>query len=718
MARDTRAGAGAIYAMHARWLDDILGSGDSLFTPGTPIWTEANLDELVRTFIDRPDTDSGVRYLDKLQHQVGGASPGAIQLMAELHAVHFLIIWTGAISVAKKKSIMDAILAWMSQPAQIPDDVMEAMGPGFVHPGRWAMTRRDTQITWLIRFALAWKALPAERQRALSSQPWELRSFVEGVYAPAANSAQLALLHLAQPDIFEPIVSTQHRELIISRFADIAGPDLDTDRRLLAARAALTSDWGDGFSWYDDWLLHQWLKDPKRWPGFVGWTRMFLVEPVDAPPQDGRDDTAAADEAAVRLTWNLSGWGPEPEGAPGDYFAERAEAFIEELVLDTAKAPMFGMPTIPDRDDIRTALRALATQQEKPRRWDDSEWTAFNKFRGSPVELFDDQVTEVEDIEPPPPTIDYIAEAAKKLHVDRDVLDEINDLLDDKGQVVLYGPPGTGKTHLAVELAMALAESDEDRMAIVQFHPATTYEDFFEGLRPTVTDAGQVTYQRTSGPLVAIAEKAARHEAEDLTHVLVIDEINRANLPKVFGELLFLIEHRDKSARTLYRPEDPFRLPANLKIIGTMNTADRSIALIDAAMRRRFHFVPFFPHDGMMKNLLRRWLQDGNGRTAIADFLDAVNRELLPLLGEHLLIGPSHFMTSDLTEKSLGRIWTYNVFPLIEEQMWGDQDQIRRWRWDQVKARFASELAGKTAPATEPENAAEPPDGGDEPEAS
>jgi 5-methylcytosine-specific restriction enzyme B len=98
--------------MHARWLDDVLGSGDSLFTPGTAIWTEANLAELVHTFIDRPTADPGVRYLAKLQGRVGGGSPGAIQLMAELHAVHFLIIWTGAISVAKK-SIMDAVLAWM-----------------------------------------------------------------------------------------------------------------------------------------------------------------------------------------------------------------------------------------------------------------------------------------------------------------------------------------------------------------------------------------------------------------------------------------------------------------------------------------------------------------------------------------------------------------------------------------------------------------------------
>ena len=182
----------------------------------------------------------------------------------------------------------------------------------------------------------------------------------------------------------------------------------------------------------------------------------------------------------------------------------------------------------------------------------------------------------------------------------------------------------------------------------MQFHPATTYEDFFEGLRPQLTDAGQVTYERTSGPLVAIAEQAAAHEGEDRTYVLVIDEINRANLPKVFGELLFLLENRKKSARTLYRPEEPFRLPANLKLIGTMNTADRSIALIDAAMRRRFHFVPFFPHDGMMKNLLRRWLQTATAGQRSPTSLTPSTRSCCRCWASTCSLAPSHFMTADL----------------------------------------------------------------------
>jgi 5-methylcytosine-specific restriction protein B len=233
----------------------------------------------------------------------------------------------------------------------------------------------------------------------------------------------------------------------------------------------------------------------------------------------------------------------------------------------------------------------------------------------------------------------------------------------------------------------------------VQFHPATSYEDFFEGLRPTVTDAGQVNYERTDGPLVLLADKAAGDPAER-PHVLVIDEINRANLPKVLGELLFLLEYRDESASTLYRPKTPFKLPTNLWFIATMNTADRSIALIDAAMRRRFHFVPFFPHDGAMKGLLARWLKDGKGRAGVADFLDAVIDELVALVGEHLLIGPSHFMKTDLSDNALRRIWTYNVFPLIEEQLWGDREQIHRWRWDVVRTRFADKLGGPAKAAT------------------
>jgi hypothetical protein len=152
-------------------------------------------------------------------------------------------------------------------------------------------------------------------------------------------------------------------------------------------------------------------------------------------------------------------------------------------------------------------------------------------------------------------------------------------------QVVLEGPPGTGKTFLVQRLLEACG-MPEAQWALVQFHPTYSYEDFVEGFRPVQTaDGGGAALTVRPGPLKRIAEEAA--EAPGKPFVLVIDEINRANIAKVFGELYFLLEYGESEIELLYSDGDRFKLPENLFIIGTMNTADRSIALLDAAMRRR-----------------------------------------------------------------------------------------------------------------------------------
>ena len=276
--------------------------------------------------------------------------------------------------------------------------------------------------------------------------------------------------------------------------------------------------------------------------------------------------------------------------------------------------------------------------------------------------------------------------AEELLLEDRGFLDDIMELLDDKGQVVFYGPPGTGKTHLARKLAEALAP-DRGRRMLVQFHPSTSYEDFFEGYRPETGTDGAMAYRLTPGPLARLAERAAADPGRRF--VMVIDEINRANLPRVLGELLFLLEYRDESVATLYRPDEEFELPSNLRFIGTMNTADRSIALIDAALRRRFHFVPFFPDDGPAGGLLERWLSANDEPEGVGVLVNMVNRDLAEALGgSHLLLGASHFMKPGLDRDRLRKIWTYNIQPFIEDQFFGDSAQIRRFRFDAVLDRY------------------------------
>ena len=296
-----------------------------------------------------------------------------------------------------------------------------------------------------------------------------------------------------------------------------------------------------------------------------------------------------------------------------------------------------------------------------------------------------------------------LADLADDVLCDVIFLRDIVRLLEDKGQVILYGPPGTGKTYFAQRLAVMLSlyeDSDDDgAFSLVQFHPAYSYEDFFEGYRPAADDDGNMTYRLTPGPLVRLAERAAEHPDE--LHVMVIDEINRANLPRVLGELLYLLEYRDEWTQTQYRPVDGFVLPSNLWFIGTMNTADRSIALIDAAMRRRFHFVPFFPNRPPTEGLLRRWTQrNAPEQVWVAELLDRVNGELEQVLGgDHLLIGPSHFMKPGLDKDSLRRIWNYNIEPLIEDQLFGHQDAIDSFRFDAVWKRHGPGAAAQEEPA-------------------
>ena len=275
---------------------------------------------------------------------------------------------------------------------------------------------------------------------------------------------------------------------------------------------------------------------------------------------------------------------------------------------------------------------------------------------------------------------DVLAALADDLLVGREFISEVVELLREKGQVVFYGPPGTGKTFVARALAKALA-TDQSRRAIVQFHPSTSYEDFFEGYRPEESD-GQLTYQLRKGPLAMLAERAEANPG--VAHVLVIDELNRANLPKVFGELLYLLEYRNDQVQTLYRPDEHFSLPDNLYVIGTMNTADRSIALVDAALRRRFHFIPFFPDDGEMEGLLRRWLERFKQPVWIAEFVEYVNTKLVEEMGgPDLQLGPSYFMRIGV-EQELPRIWKYNIEPLIQDQLFGQPEKIRAFTYTEI----------------------------------
>ena len=250
------------------------------------------------------------------------------------------------------------------------------------------------------------------------------------------------------------------------------------------------------------------------------------------------------------------------------------------------------------------------------------------------------------------------------------------DQLQRKQQLILYGPPGTGKTYLAERLACYLVDGG-GFSELVQFHASYAYEDFVQGIRPRVAE-GALHYELAAGHFLRFCNKARR--AGEKPCVLIIDEINRANLARVFGELMYLLEYRDRPiALASGGPE--FSIPANVYLIGTMNTADRSIALVDQAMRRRFSFIRLRPNYQLLANYL-----DNKG--VLPEKLVALLKEVNQSIGdEDCELGISFFMVADLATV-LEHIWQGEVEPYLEEVFFDRPDQMARFRWSKVAGRL------------------------------
>jgi hypothetical protein len=268
---------------------------------------------------------------------------------------------------------------------------------------------------------------------------------------------------------------------------------------------------------------------------------------------------------------------------------------------------------------------------------------------------------------PPPVTEELTMEwlVAQTLWDEPELEELIDALTDDSRQIILAGPPGTGKTWVAEALARYLTDDTPLAHELVQFHPSYGYEEFVEGLRPVVID-GAVSFQVVPGVVVDLVNALP---SPDSTAVLIIDEMNRANLPRVFGELLYLLEYRDRPMNLMYTKD--FELPAGLLVIGTMNTADRSIRSIDSALRRRFDIFECEPS----AEILEKWYSGNDNQ--VKDLLTGfvrLNEQLEAQLGRHYLIGHTFLMRKTFTPTALRQVWIRQIRPLIEEYFFDQPD--------------------------------------------
>jgi hypothetical protein len=254
-----------------------------------------------------------------------------------------------------------------------------------------------------------------------------------------------------------------------------------------------------------------------------------------------------------------------------------------------------------------------------------------------------------------------------------DVLDRWVRAIHRKGQAVFYGPPGTGKTYIAQLLAKHLVGGGDGFISLVQFHPSYAYEDFIQGIRPQTKD-GKLSYPLMRGRFLDFCAEA---EERSGTCVLIIDEINRANLSRVFGELMYLLEYR--SAEVPLAAGESFTIPENVRLIGTMNTADRSIALVDHALRRRFAFLQLRPDMAILDHYHNK---NGTGfdTSGLVVALQSVNAQI----GDpHYEIGISYFLRKDIAI-CMQDVWEMEIEPYLDEFFYDQPDKVMAFRWNTI----------------------------------
>lgn len=730
-----------------KWAQRCLIEGQGLFAD-VPVWTPAAFDDLVRHYVDAPDVGEG-NFLGKLSTQLAGASPAARWLAVDVAWLMWLFP-AGSIGAAKKTENLQQIASFggHSLPgthwALFPE-VLKGVGS----TGAGYNTNFWLEFSYAMLVLRELVALAPERRAALLQPEADLMGWLDSLPLPDKLPAKVSLspqkrmfrhiwLFLMQPDRFERISSTGQKHALVKHVAPRVDlpVDLSTPARvdglLLEIRQRLEAQHGTReLDFYLPPLKALWQTEAEKpapkssaWlPGMKG----HVAEPPPAAVPVASPDAsywlvgAYVDDVDQTDTFVAEGrWGGELLAAfqervkavkPGDRIAIKAAHTRKRGLPFDAQGKTVACMTIKARGVVTAnpgdGLNLVVSWEPEfvpfvlyhyAYRWafsrvDAQRWPEVVRwvFEGVPQEP-GDMIDAVEDDDRTPLRDDDAdGEVARTVAA-----------IAEPSNVIFYGPPGTGKTfHLIRDVLPEYTNDDAEpqagltasearhRYELVTFHPSYSYEDFVEGLRPVRSErTNAIEIVPVPGPLKRICARARRDP--DNRYALVIDEINRGNVAKIFGELITLVE-ADKRLRFNERGQrvqgievklpytrEAFGVPANVDLYGTMNTADRSIALVDIALRRRFSFRELLPDPSIIPG------SDGTGQIPgeeggnpidLRRLLGVINSRLLVMRGRDALVGHAYFYAvKDL--KGLQEVFRERLIPLLQEYFYEDWARV------------------------------------------
>ena len=626
-----------ILQLAAEWRDRCL-IGDGSMLGGGDVWTPANARGFMTHFVEALDTGSD-DFMTKFRAQVGGQPPGVIRIAAEAAWAIYLFPHTPPGAELRRTRLAE-IWSWSGETLQPSDLLSDQAFGGIANGGRAFTGQLYQQLGLLGRVTNALKAMP-EGQRAdlvRDGDPFAFASWVDGIRGAANPSIRHALLYFCYPDAFERIISYRHKRLIVKTFGAVPPPRPDgsedavaIDRELLAIRLRKSGEAGTpDIDFYDKPLMDLWRPVTDA-----------TDEDVDGPAE------TEAEAKTMRIRRIVT---RDPAIGMVELTAE-----LDGLGLQVKQATI---TTI--RSDVLATIKAAKAEG----RWRDD---------GQPGAGFE-----------PVPAQPVTADAGGDLglhHLSASFIGEalatrILGALAQRKNVILQGAPGVGKTFAARRLALALG-APPAAIVEVQFHQAYGYEDFIEGFRPMAAGG----FELRPGRLALLCEAARKRSG--VPHVLIIDEINRGNVSRILGEAMVLIEHDkrgDDHALSLAQSGELFAIPANVHLIGLMNTADRSLAMVDYAIRRRFSFFtlePAFDVPGFAAALASAGASTAMSKR-IRQRLAALNARIaaeVATLGAGYCVGHSHFLGPAPADDEAGwyrDIIETQVAPLLQEY-WADQ---------------------------------------------